>query len=63
LYSHPKYEFWSFALIIVFIFYLFSARLVTAAGKMVVLDRLLCKLRGRGHRVVIFSQVLATLLQ
>ena len=27
-----------------------------AAGKMGVLDRLLAKLKGRGHRVTLFSQ-------
>jgi len=29
---------------------------VQAAGKMGVLDRLLAKLKGRGHRVTLFSQ-------
>lgn len=30
--------------------------IVEAAGKMGVLDRLLSKLKGRGHRVTLFSQ-------
>jgi len=30
---------------------------VAASGKMEVLDRLLRKLKRRGHRVVLFSQV------
>ena len=30
--------------------------LVEAGGKMAVLDRLLAKLKGRGHRVTLFSQ-------
>ena len=30
--------------------------IVEAAGKMGVLDRLLAKLKGRGHRVTLFSQ-------
>ena len=29
---------------------------VEASGKMAVLDRLLLKLKGRGHRVTLFSQ-------
>ena len=34
---------------------------MTASGKMVVLDRLLSKLKKRGHRVVLFSQYTRTL--
>ena len=33
-----------------------TEEIVTASGKMVVLDKLLTKLREQGHRVVIFSQ-------
>jgi SWI/SNF-related matrix-associated actin-dependent regulator of chromatin subfamily A member 5 len=35
--------------------------IVTASGKMVILDRLLVKLKEKGHRVVIFSQYTRTL--
>jgi SNF2 family DNA or RNA helicase len=34
---------------------------VTASGKMVVLDKLLRRLREKGHRVVLFSQFTRTL--
>lgn len=35
--------------------------IVTASGKMMILDRLLAKLHARGHRVVLFSQFTRTL--
>eukprot|EP01034_Spumella_vulgaris_P021260 gene21260-27283_t len=35
--------------------------IVTASGKMMVLDRLLAKLQAKGHRVVLFSQFTRTL--
>lgn len=38
-----------------------TEEIVTASGKMVMLDRLLCKLKEKGHRVVIFSQYTRTL--
>ena len=38
-----------------------TEEIVTASGKMVVLDRLLSKLKKRGHRVVLFSQYTRTL--
>ena len=38
-----------------------TEEIVTASGKMVVLDRLLTKLKAKGHRVVIFSQYTRTL--
>lgn len=33
-----------------------TEEIITASGKMVILDRLLTKLTNKGHRVVIFSQ-------
>lgn len=33
-----------------------TEEIITASGKMVILDRLLTKLTDKGHRVVIFSQ-------
>jgi SNF2 family DNA or RNA helicase len=38
-----------------------TEEIVTASGKMVVLDRLLSKLKKKGHRVVLFSQYTRTL--
>ena len=38
-----------------------TEEIVTASGKMVMLDRLLTRLRAKGHRVVIFSQFTSTL--
>lgn len=38
-----------------------GADIITASGKMVVLDKLLAKLKERGHRVVLFSQYTRTL--
>ena len=38
-----------------------TEEIVTASGKMVMLDRLLSKLKEKGHRVVIFSQYTRTL--
>jgi SWI/SNF-related matrix-associated actin-dependent regulator of chromatin subfamily A member 5 len=38
-----------------------SEEIVTASGKLVMLDRMLTKLKERGHRVVIFSQYTRTL--
>ena len=38
-----------------------TEEIVTASGKMVVLDRLLSKLKKKGHRVVLFSQYTSTL--
>ena len=38
-----------------------NEEIVTASGKMVILDRLLDKLKEKGHRVVIFSQYTRTL--
>ena len=38
-----------------------TEEIVTAAGKMQVLDKLLKKLYQRGHRVVLFSQYTRTL--
>lgn len=38
-----------------------SEEIVTASGKMVMLDRMLTKLQERGHRVVVFSQYTRTL--
>lgn len=38
-----------------------TEEIVTASGKMVILDRLLHKLHARGHRVVLFSQFTKTL--
>lgn len=38
-----------------------TEEIVTASGKMVMLDRLLAKLQRNGHRVVIFSQFTTTL--
>lgn len=35
--------------------------IVTASGKMVILDRLLERLKAKGHRVVLFSQFVRTL--
>ncbi len=35
--------------------------IVTASGKMIVLDKLLARLHVRGHRVVIFSQFTRTM--
>jgi SWI/SNF-related matrix-associated actin-dependent regulator of chromatin subfamily A member 5 len=38
-----------------------TAEIITASGKMVVLDKLLVKLISKGHRVVLFSQYTRTL--
>jgi SNF2 family DNA or RNA helicase len=38
-----------------------TEEIVTASGKMVMLDRLLAKLHLKGHRVVLFSQYTRTL--
>ena len=38
-----------------------TEEIITASGKMVMLDRLLSKLKEKGHRVVIFSQYTRTL--
>ena len=38
-----------------------GAELVNASGKMMVLDRLLCELLRRGHRVLVFSQFVTML--
>ena len=38
-----------------------TEEIITASGKMVMLDRLLEKLKKKGHRVVIFSQYTRTL--
>jgi SWI/SNF-related matrix-associated actin-dependent regulator of chromatin subfamily A member 5 len=38
-----------------------SEEIVTASGKMVMLDKLLARLQAKGHRVVLFSQFTQTL--
>lgn len=43
------------------VLFLFSKQLVRSSGKLVLLDKLLIRLKERGHRVLIFSQMVRML--